>query len=734
MGRRLPPSRICECEGGWASGPPEASGSHASPCRADRKPYLHWVCASPALAPAALSRRCPPADIPFESTAEAEELAGVLGQERAVEAVQLGIGIRREGYNLIAIGPAGIGKHTLLRQLLGPQAAAQPTPPDWCYVSGRPDPHKPHALQLPPGRGERLRADMERAVEELCVAMRAAFHSEEYRTRKQQLDARLRERQDAAMAAVRAHAKERQVSVERTEEGVILAPIRDGKAIDAAAFQQLPRPLQAELQVEMERVGGELQVLFGRFQEWEREHDEAVRALDREIAASVARRVIDGVRGGYAELPDVLEHLAAVERDIVESVDEILAEEEAEEDNDLEGALRHVLGHEQGHLPSLLRYRVNVVIDNGVGRGAPVVYEDNPTHANLVGRIEHVSRLGALFTDFTLIKPGALHRARGGYLLLDALKVLQSPFAWEALKRVVRSREIRIESLGELLGLVNTVSLEPEPIPLEGTKVVLLAERLLYYLLAELDPDFLELFKVLVDFEESIDRGPQTHGLYARLIAALVHKEGLRPLHRTAVARVIEQAARLAGDAEKLSVHLRPIMDLLREADFCAGAAGRAQAGAQDVEAALDAQQRRAGRIRERLFEEIRRETLLIATTGESVGQVNGLSVAQLAEHWFGFPTRITARVRMGKGEVIDIEREVEMGGPIHSKGVLILAGFLGARYATQAPLSLAASLVFEQSYGTVDGDSASLAEICALLSALSPTCRCGSRLRSPAR
>jgi lon-related putative ATP-dependent protease len=367
----------------------------------------------------------------------------------------------------------------------------------------------------------------------------------------------------------------------------------------------------------------------------------------------------------------------------------------------------------------LKRYRVNVLVDHSASTGAPVVYEDHPTYQNLVGRVEHVSHLGALVTDFTLVQAGALHRANGGSLVLDARDVLLQPFAWEGLKRAIRSREVRIESLGQALSLISTVSLEPEPIPLD-LKVALVGDRLLYYLLCEYDPDFLELFKVQADFEEEIDRSHETDMLYARLIGTLARKEGLRPLDRGAVARVIEQAARIAGDAEKVSTHMRSVSDLIREADHWAGNTGKDRLTADDVQRAIDGRIRRAGRLRERVQEQIRRGSILIDTEGVHAAQVNGLSVMQLGELAFGFPTRITARVRLGRGDVVDIEREVELGGPIHSKGVLILAGFLGGRFAADRPLTLHASLVFEQSYSGVEGDSASLAELCALLSALS--------------
>jgi len=357
-------------------------------------------------------------------------------------------------------------------------------------------------------------------------------------------------------------------------------------------------------------------------------------------------------------------------------------------------------------------------VDHSETKGAPVVYEDHPTFLNLIGRIEHIAQMGALITDFNLIKPGALHRANGGYLIVDAREVLLQPYAWEGLKLALRSRELRIESLGQALSLISTVSLEPEPIPLD-VKIVLIGERLLYYLLYQYDPDFSELFKVEADFNEELVRTPENTQLYARLIATMARNENLRPFSRDAVACIIERSARMAGDGTRISIHLGGLADLLREANFWAGDNGHTAITRADVQRAIDEQIRRADRVRERMQEQILRGKVLIDTQGERIGQINGLSVIDLGNFAFGVPSRITARVRMGKGEVIDIEREVELGGPIHSKGVLILSSFLGTRYSAERPLSLWASLVFEQSYSGVEGDSASLAELCALLSAL---------------
>jgi lon-related putative ATP-dependent protease len=425
------------------------------------------------------------------------------------------------------------------------------------------------------------------------------------------------------------------------------------------------------------------------------------------VALAAVGHIMHELRRHYEDLPDILNYLDAVQQSVLDNVDDFLAKEE--------GAGQFPFG---GGGPSFRRYAVNVLVSHKNGDGAPVIYEDNPSFQNLIGRVEHMSQFGALVTDFTLIKPGALHRANGGYLLLDVRNLFRQPFAWEGLKRALFAAEVRIVALGEMFSLLSTVSLEPQPIPLK-IKVVLLGERIFYYLLYQLDPDFRELFKVAADLEEEIDRNGDNDPLYARLLATLIRKEALRPFDRYAVARVIEHSARMAEDAEKLSIHMQAITDLLQEADFQADRESAKIVEASHVLGAIEAQRYRSGRVHEKLVEAIRRDIVLIDTRGAETGQINGLAVIDLGDSRWGQPARITATVRLGGGQVVDIEREVELGGSIHSKGVLILASFLGARYAGKQPLSLHASLVFEQSYGRVEGDSASLAELCALLSAL---------------
>ncbi|HXF67140.1 MAG TPA: AAA family ATPase [Burkholderiales bacterium] len=668
----------------------------------------------PELVPAQLCRSCDPSRFAFRTTEELEDLPLVLGQRRAVAAIRFGIGMERDGYNLFAMGPEGVGRHTVVRGHLEQEAARRETPSDWCYVFNFETPHRPRALRLPPGEAGRFRQAMARLVEDLRAAIPAAFESDEYHARLREIEAEFGERQERAIGAIGERAAAQGIALVRTPAGFGFAPRHGDGVMSPEHFHKLPEEERKRIESTISALQEELERAIHDMPKWRSEAQRKLRDLNRQVTRTAVTSLIGELRAQYAALGEVVGYLDAVQEDVLDHAEFFRQPREGEQPM-LFGL---PLPLPEAGEAFLRRYQVNVLIERTPGSGAPIVHEDNPTNDNLVGRIEHIAQMGALVTDFTLIKAGALHRANGGYLVLDALKVLAQPLAWEALKRALRLREIRIESLGQALSLISTVSLEPQPIPLE-VKVVLVGQRMLYYLLHAYDPEFGELFKVAADFEEDVARDPENDFLYARMVATLARGAKLRPLDRDAVARVIEYGARAAGDAEKLSVELRDLCDLLRESDYWAGLAAREVVGAEDVERAIEARRDRAGRIRERLQEEILRGTLLIDTAGSRVGQVNGLSVVTLGGVSFGVPHRITARVRLGAGKVVDIEREAQLGGPIHSKGVLILSGFLAGRYAVNRPLSLAASLVFEQSYGVVEGDSASSAELYALLSAL---------------
>jgi lon-related putative ATP-dependent protease len=670
------------------------------------------------LTPAQLYQHTKLDELSFETTADLEELDQVIGQPRAESAMRFGMGINQEGYNIFALGPSGLGKRAVIRQYFEQQAQDADVPPDWCYVNNFEDSHKPQAIRLPPGKGVVFRKDMEQLVEEISTSLSAAFESEEYQRRRQAITEELQERQSEAFEELQESAQQRDVALIRTPAGLAVAPTKDGEVISPEEIQELSEEERKRLQDKVEELQIELQKIVRQVPSWQREVQERLKELNQEVAEFAINGLMDEMREKYSSHEEIVEYLNDVQKDVVENAQDFLPQE-GQEQNVMDALRQRAMQRAGGGPTAMRRYQVNVLVDHSDTEGAPVIYEDNPTYQNLIGRVEHIAQMGALLTDFNLIKAGALHRANGGYLILDARKVLTNPYAWEGLKRVMQSGEIRIESVGQMLSLISTVSIEPEPIPLD-VKVAMFGERLLYYLLWQLDPDFANLFKVEVDFEEQMDRDGQNQELYARLIGSLAKQEDLRPFSRQAVGRVIEHSARMVGDSDKLSTRLRPVTDLLREANYWADQSGNGVVEAEDVQQAIEAQIYRADRLRERMYEAILRDTFLIDTQGEVVGQINGLSVIQLGDFAFGRPTRITARVQLGKGQVTDIEREVELGGPIHSKGVLILSGFLGGRYAEDKPLSLSATLVFEQSYGGVEGDSASSAELYALLSAIS--------------
>lgn len=647
----------------------------------------------------------------FATTADLEELPGIIGQERAVDAIHFGIGIQNPGYNIYALGPAGVGKRATVRSLLEQQTRSPSELSDWCYVNNFKQPSRPRLLQLPAGRGSKLCDDMLQLVEELRAAIPAAFERNEYLVPLRRIEDDFEEHQHKAFARLAKEAEQRSVNLiqDPQTEQFSFAPLKDGHPLTPEEYEKLPKKEQARFESEVGILQEHLQeVLDMHIPQWQRESRARLRELNRKTASNAVNQIVATLTDAYPDLPQVAGYLEQVEEDVIVNVDAFRTPPETE-------------GPEQElETPGSLRrsYQVNLLVDNVESTRAPVIYEDNPSFVALLGRIEHTVQYGTLITDFTQIRAGALQRANGGYLIIDAHKLLSQPYAWEGLKRALFAGKVHIESLAEQLSLVSTVALEPEALPLD-IKVILLGDRVLYYLLQEFDPDFAELFKVSADFETSLERTPDSELLYARLIGTLVSKEGLHPFDHEAVASIIQISMRLVEDSRRLSMHMRGITDLIQEASYRTGNSGRDVVTASDVGEAWQARITRHSRSRDRLYEEIQRGTVMIDTDGAVVGQCNGLTVVETGDFSYGAPTRITATTRLGEGEVVDIARETELGGPIHSKGVFILSSFLGARYSRNMPLSLAASLTFEQSYSTIEGDSASLAELCALLSSL---------------
>lgn len=661
------------------------------------------------LRPDQLYTHCDTTQFQFETTDQLSELKEIIGQDRALKALHFGIGIQQQGYNLYVLGPSGLGKHTVVREYLQEQAVHKAPAFDWCYVNNFAKPQEPIAIRLEPGQAASFRQDMSQLVEDLRSAIPSAFEAEQYHARVQEIENELKQVMEAEFNKLADEAGSHNITLIRTPHGFAFAPIRDKEVVSQKEFEKLPEKEQERIQEIISALEDKLASVLRQQPQWQREARNKIKALNQEVVMFAAGHLIDELKNKYLPNPVIQKYLDDVLQDVLNNLDDFQHEEEP----------REIMGINIGDKSSFRRYAVNILVSHADHDGAPVVFEDSPTYSNLVGAMEHTAHMGTLVTDFTLIKAGALHKANGGYLILDIIKLLQQPYAWEGLKRALTSREIKIQSLAQIYSLISTVSLEPEPIPL-NIKVVLIGDRMLYYLLHEYDPEFKQLFKVAADFDDRLARSADNQAIYAQLIATLLRRNELRPFDRGAVARVIEHSARIAGDAEKLSTEIMNVADLLREADHWAAQAQQPVVHRDDVQKALDAQIYRHDRIREHMQEQITRGTLLIDTDGSKVGQVNGLAVIELGDFAFATPTRITATARLGDGEVIDIEREVELGGASHSKGVFILSAFLGQRYAGNRPLSLSASLVFEQSYAYIEGDSASMAELCALLSVLS--------------
>lgn len=673
------------------------------------------------LTPAQLRRRIDPATLGFETTETLEVVQGLIGQDRAMQAIRLAARIGHRSFNLFVVGPPGTGRHSAVQMVLAREAADRPVPCDWAYVNNFEDEQKPRALKLPSGEAQRLKAEMEDLVDDLGAEIPALFEADDYQARRKALEAEFAEAGSARMQEFAARAKAEDVGIVNTPSGFLVAAIRDGEVIEKEAFDKLSPDEQARIEEKIARFQKELNTIIEGAPALVRAHRQQVIALHASMAEQAVQARINEARASFAGIDSVQHYLDEVAQDMIRNAELFLEAHAQGRDGPFPAGIRKI-----HRLPQFGRYVINVMVSHPEGgtAGAPLETEELPTLNRLVGRIENIAHMGALMTNFTLIRPGALHRANGGFLVLDARRVLAEPFAWEALKRSLQHRTIAITSMAERLSLVQTLSLEPDPIPLD-LRVVLVGDRMLYALLVMLDPDFSELFKLQADFEEDFALTPENTALFARLLASFIRREGLRPLTAAAVARLLEEALRRAEDSEKLSLHLGALADILREAEHyactrqdCADAA--APVSVDDIELALAEAERRSARIRDRMQEAITRGTILIDTDGAVTGQINGLSVAQIGDFRFGRPTRITARVRMGAGKLVDIEREVELGGPLHSKGVLILSGYLSANYALDMPFSLQASLVFEQSYGGVDGDSASSTELYALLSALS--------------
>ena len=666
--------------------------------------------------PARLRLCCDPSKLGFKTTKGLGFDADLIGQDRAISAIKLSASIGHQDFNLYVLGKEGMGRHTTVATLLSQNAALRPTPCDWVYVNNFDAPHKPNAMRLPPGAALTLKTAMQGLVDDLANEIPALFESEEYQTQRRAIEQEFGQKHEEPLAEFADAAKAENVALLRTPMGFMLAAVVDGKPIKPEAYEALEADKRKEIDDKIERLQEKLATILKSGPQLEKEHRKRIEDLHAAMAERAVSARVRDVADRFSGISEIGTYLELVRQDMISNAELFLETRSRTNNGPFPEAIRKY--HRE---PQFDRYGINIMVshDKSHDAGAPVIKEDLPNLNHLTGRIEYISEMGTLATNFMLIKPGALHRANGGYLVLNARQVLSEPFAWDALKRCLQSRSISITSLADRMSLSSTVSLEPDPIPLD-VRVVLIGDRRLHMLLLMLDPEFGQLFKLQADFEDDLPRSAKTTRLMAQVIGSYAQKDGLRPMTAVAVALILDHAVRLADDTRKFTLQLGALTDVMREADHYARQAGKDLVSDKHVEKAIAEADHRASRIKERVHEAVTRKTILIDTSGSAVGQVNGLSVIGIGQHYFGRPSRITARVRMGAGKLVDIEREVELGGPLHSKGVMILGGYLSSTYALDVPMSLHASLVFEQSYGGVEGDSASSAELYALLSALS--------------
>jgi len=655
-----------------------------------------------------LWNRCDPTIFEFETTASLPGAITIIGQERAVDSIAFGIEIEAAGFNIYALGASGTGRTTTIRTLLEHAAALRPVPNDWIYVNNFVDDKRPRGITLPPGMAVPFAREMQELVADLLREMPRAFDGEEYEKQRSAIVREAQEMRGQALAQLEETVKSHGFSRVQSAQGVGFAPVINGQVLSAEGFGQLDRPTQQQIEERQKQLHGEVGTAMRIVRDLDREAKRRLIEFDRAVADQVAGRVLEEIRTAYGHLPEIGEYLDEVQADVVDNVSAIVAQRDG--DPEQARAARDEM---------LKRYGVNVLVDHGQREGAPVVFETNPTYGNLVGRIEHRAEMGALVTDFTMIRAGALHRANGGYLVIEMDGMSAHPMAWEGLKRALKNHVIRTEELGAQMQIASTVTLEPEPIPLD-VKVVLIGDAYTYYMLHRHEPDFGKLFKVQADFGADFSRTPETTLCYAQFIAARCSQEGLLPFDREAVARVVEFGSRLADHQQRLSTHFGEIADLVREASFWAKRAGRKHVSVADVARAEGERIRRANRVEDEVRDMIDEGALRVDLAGEAVGQINGLSVLSVGNYAFGRPSRLTVRTYTGRQGVVSLDREAKLSGRIYDKGLLTLDGYLGGKYAADRPLSLSATISFEQLYEEVEGDSASCTELCALLSSLS--------------
>ena len=668
------------------------------------------------LSPDKLRRLCAPEAANCKTSEELGPVEGIIGQDRALKALKFGIDMKGKGFNIYVGGLPGTGKRPATRNYLETIAASKPVPPDWCYVYNFDDSYEPKALSLPAGRGRVLQKDMKKLVDQVKRAVPAALQSTEFVTRTGAIRKRAEGQRDKILSELNTLAQKYSYGVRMTQLGISIIPVFNGKPVAEDEFQSLAATVKKKFEENRDTVRGALDKAGKQIIELDAKTLEELRKLRDDSLHYAIGGLINVLTATYQELPEVARYLTEVRDDILENPELFIGETEQPSQGDQESS--DPVPSAAVKTSAFRRYEVNVIVDNAGLKGVPVIVEDNPTFGNLFGKIEKESRFGALMTDFTLIKGGSMQKANGGYIILGVNDVLSNAFVYDGLKRTLQNETISIEETAERLGATSIKSLTPQPIPM-NMKVILAGDPGTYQVLYQADPDFKFLFKVKADFDDLIEWNDKTIKIYGNFVHTLCETEGLNHLEASAIAKVVEYGSRLAEDQNKLSTRFPELADIVREASFYASQDNSKYIKDTHVSKALDEKVYRSDLVDQKFKEMIQRGIILIDTSGAKAGQVNGLSVISLGDFEFGQPSRITASIGMGRGGVIDIERESKLGGQIHTKGVLIISGYLANKYAHDKPLTLSCRLVFEQSYGGVDGDSASSTELYAILSAL---------------
>lgn len=665
-----------------------------------------------------LSHHCDPDSLGFATTADVAVVSETLGQERATSAVEFGLGIETEGFNIYAAGRPGTGRTTSVIEHAARKAESEKSPEDWCYVYNFRDPYRPRAIHISTGKGPEFASDMDDFVKTARVEIPRAFESDNYEKRKNEILESIQRKREALLAELQRESAELGFSIEATPVGIASVPLtRDGRPYSREEYEALPEETKQQIKERGAKLQESTNQFIARSRQLEKEAQEKLRELDTEIAMFAVGHLLEDLRAkyqrceGFGTCEEILDYLDCVEKDIVEHLDDFRSPEKRQQG--VPTVMAELIE------PAFDRYRVNVFVTHESNTGAPVVHEIHPTYPNLLGKIDYKARFGFMTTDHNMLKPGALHRANGGYLIVQALDVLLNPFSWDGLKRALRAKEVAPENVAEQYGLVSISTIKPQPIPID-VKVIMVGSPFLYYLLYYLDEDFRKLFKVRADFDIEMSRDDKHTAQYAAFVATRCKELNLKPFTKEAVARVIDYGSRLIEDKYRLSTRFLDVSDIVSEAAYWADKAGSDLVRAEHVAQALEQKEYRSRMIEDKVQALIEEGTIMIDSDGAVTGQANALSVYDLGDYSFGRPSRVTARVAVGRGKLIDIQREAKMGGPIHSKGVMILTGYLEGKYATDKPISMSATVAFEQLYEEIEGDSASSTELYVLLSALS--------------